>query len=38
MLGALGRKIKLSNDGGDLSSDTGSFLLREFEEKTGFFF
>src|SRR5699024_10618248 len=31
------RKIKLSNDGGDLSSDTGSFLFREFEEKTGFF-
>src|SRR5699024_4553860 len=31
------QKIKLSNDGGDLSSDTGSFLFREFEEKIGFF-
>lgn len=31
------RKIKLSNDGGDLSSDTGSFLFREFEEKIDFF-
>ncbi|HLR69588.1 MAG TPA: transposase [Virgibacillus sp.] len=31
------RKIKLTNDGGDLSSDTGSFLFREFEEKIGFF-
>src|SRR5699024_3529643 len=30
------RKIKLSNDGGDLSSDTGSFLFREFEEKIDF--
>src|SRR5699024_688787 len=31
------QKIKLSNDGGDLSSDTGSFLFREFEEKIGLF-
>lgn len=31
------RKIKLSNDGGDLSSDTGQFLFREFENKIGFF-
>ena len=31
------RKIKLSNDGGSLSSDTGEFLFREFEEKIGFF-
>ena len=31
------RKIKLTNDGGDLSSDTGNFLFREFEEKIGFF-
>ena len=30
------RKIKLSNDGGDLSSDTGEFLIREFDEKIGF--
>ncbi|WP_031539316.1 transposase, partial [Bacillus sp. MB2021] len=30
------RKIKLSNDGGDLSSDTGEFLFREFDEKIGF--
>src|SRR5690606_20649350 len=30
------RKIKLSNDGGSLSSDTGGFLFREFDEKIGF--
>lgn len=30
------RKIKLSNDGGSLSSDTGEFLFREFDEKVGF--
>ncbi|WP_462420189.1 IS1380 family transposase [Salinicoccus sp. Marseille-QA3877] len=30
------RKIKLSNDGGALSSDTGSFLFREFDETIGF--
>lgn len=31
------RRIKLSNDGGALSSDTGEFLFREFDEKIGFF-
>src|SRR5699024_10079283 len=31
------RKIKLSNDGGDLYSDTRSFLFRECEEKIDFF-
>src|SRR5690625_1634731 len=31
------RKIKLSNDGGSLSSDTGEFLFREFDDKIGFF-
>ncbi|QDI90511.1 IS1380 family transposase [Salicibibacter halophilus] len=31
------RKVKLSNDGGDLSSDTGEILFREFDEKLGFF-
>lgn len=30
------RQIKLSNDGGELSSDTGEFLFREFDEKIGF--
>src|SRR5690625_598411 len=30
------RKIKLSNDGGSLSSDTGELLFREFDEKIGF--
>uniref|UniRef100_A0A1S2L294 Transposase DDE domain-containing protein n=1 Tax=Anaerobacillus isosaccharinicus TaxID=1532552 RepID=A0A1S2L294_9BACI len=30
------RKIKLSNDGGELSSDTGEFLFREFDEKINF--
>jgi len=30
------RKIKLSNDGGFLSSDTGEFLFSEFDEKIGF--
>lgn len=30
------RSIKLSNDGGSLSSDTGLFLFREFDEKIGF--
>jgi len=29
-------KIKLSNSGGALSSDTGEFLFREFDEKIGF--
>ena len=29
------RRIKLSNDGGALSSDTGMFLFREFDEKLG---
>ena len=29
-------KIKLSNDGGALSSDTGELLFREFDEKIGF--
>ncbi len=27
------RQIKLSNDGGSLSSDTGEFIFREFDEK-----
>ncbi len=31
------RQIKLSNVGGALSSDTGEFLFREFDEKIGFF-
>jgi len=31
------RKIKLSNDGGSLSSDTGEFLFREFDDTIGFF-
>lgn len=30
------RQLKLSNDGGELSSDTGKFLFREFDEKIGF--
>ncbi len=30
------KKIKLNNHGGDLSSDTGEFLFREFDEKIGF--
>lgn len=30
------RQIKLSNDGGALSSDTGQFLFRKFDEKIGF--
>jgi len=30
------RQIKLSNDGGSLSSDTGEFIFREFDEKIGF--
>lgn len=30
------RRIKLSNDGGSLSSDTGEFIFREFDEKIGF--
>ncbi len=29
-------KIKLSNNGGSLSSDTGEFIFREFDEKIGF--
>jgi len=28
----INHKIKLSNDGGSLSSDTGEFLFREFDE------
>ncbi len=31
------RQVKLSNDGGSLSSDTGELLFREFEKKIGFF-
>src|SRR5699024_11785113 len=31
------QKIKLTNDGRDLSSDIGNFLFREFGEKIGFF-
>ena len=30
------RRIKLSNDGGSLSSDTGELVFREFDEKIGF--
>ena len=30
------RQLKLSNDGGELSSDTGQFLFREFDEKIDF--
>ncbi|KOS61630.1 hypothetical protein AN161_16705, partial [Lysinibacillus sp. FJAT-14222] len=30
------RSIKLSNDGGMLSSDTGELIFREFDEKIGF--
>lgn len=30
------RSIKLSNDGGELSSDTGELIFREFDEKLGF--
>lgn len=30
------RQIKLSNDGGTLSSDTGTLIFREFDEKLGF--
>lgn len=30
------RSIRLSSDGGDLSSDTGQLLFREFDEKIGF--
>ena len=30
------RQLKLSHDGGELSSDTGQFLFREFDEKIGF--
>ncbi|WP_353949386.1 IS1380 family transposase [Sporolactobacillus sp. Y61] len=30
------RKIKLSNDGGELSSDSGQLLFKEFDEKIGF--
>jgi hypothetical protein len=29
-------QIKLSNDGGSLSSDTGEFIFRKFDEKIGF--
>src|SRR5699024_12057654 len=30
------KQIKLSDDGGSLSSDSGQFLVREFDEKLGF--
>jgi len=30
------RQIKLTNTGGELSSDTGGFLFKEFDEKIGF--
>ena len=30
------RSIKLSSDGGALSSDTGELIFREFDEKSGF--
>lgn len=30
------KKIKISNDGGSLSSDTGLFVFKEFDEKIGF--
>jgi len=30
------RSIKLSSDGGALSSDTGELIFREFDEKLGF--
>ncbi|GKV65251.1 transposase [Sporosarcina sp. NCCP-2331] len=30
------RSIKLSNDGGELFSDTGNVIFREFDEKLGF--
>lgn len=30
------KKIKLSNNGRDSSSDTGVFLFREFDDKIGF--
>ncbi|MDF2910770.1 MAG: family transposase [Sporolactobacillus laevolacticus] len=30
------RKIKLSNDGGELSSDSGQLIFKEFDEKMGF--
>lgn len=30
------RQIKVTNDGGSLSSDTGEFIFREFDEKMGF--
>lgn len=30
------RKLKLSNEGDELSSDTGQFLFREFDDKLGF--
>src|SRR5699024_9361566 len=29
-------QIKLSNNGGSLSSDTGEFIFKEFDEKIGF--
>ncbi len=29
-------RIKLSDQGGSLSSDTGELLIREFDEKIGF--
>ncbi|QQK74818.1 transposase [Salicibibacter cibarius] len=31
------RKVKISNDGGELSSDTGELLFLELDEKLGFF-
>lgn len=30
------QQIKLTNDGGSLSSDTGAFIFREFDEEIGF--
>jgi len=30
------KQIKLSDDGGSLSSDSGQFIIREFDEKLGF--
>jgi len=30
------KQIKLSDDGGSLSSDLGQLLVREFDEKLGF--
>ncbi len=32
----LNRKLKLSNEGDELSSDTGQLLFHEFDERIGF--